>query len=177
MGMQDTLEGMLERTEWVRRAKRAGFEKVVVTDAGDPYGDEGGISLQFTDVGGARPHPQYSWVTKSVTNIEVNLSIMPEGCGMVVVSNLWGFTGDAKKKKAAAYLMDLLTAYAKQQSDRRTYEPDEELWGNTLLATTNTEQRAANTYFRRAGWKQHIVINNPRSGDRMRLWGKHLNKK
>lgn len=168
--MTDYIESMLGEPSWQRRMKRLKY-KVTVDIACSPYEeDEGFLELTFTDLAGPRPHPQYAWVQTGVYTIAVKLSIMPEGCGMVVVSSLWCFT-KSETKKLAAFLVDLLTEYA-----RRHVRPDdsqEEVWGRTLLATTNYSQRVANTYFRRAGWKLLTTTNNPR-GSKMWLWEKKL---
>lgn len=165
------IESMLGETPWVRRAKRL-KRTVTVRHAESPYPDDmGSLELDFKDPAGPTQHPEYPWFRTDITSCNLNLSIMPEGCGMIVVSSLWGFT-KPNTNKFMTFTMDLLVEYA-----RRHVVPDqaghEETWARTLLATTNTQQRRANTYFRRNGWKVLTTTKNPR-GTKMWLWEKKL---
>ena len=169
--MTEYLEKMLAEPAWVRRAKRL-KRKVSVNFAESPYdNDTGSVGLDFIEPGGPRQHPLYPWMQTDRTQCGVNLSIMPEGCGMIVVSNLWRFTKPSHNK-FTAFVMDLIVEYAKRHAVPDRYG-EEETWARSLLATTNTSQRRAATYFRRNGWKVLTTTMNPR-GTKMTLWEKKL---
>ena len=167
--MYDELIDLLGTKPWTDRATQLGYT-ITVERAYSPYEnyDEGEINLKFTP-NPPRPHRVYSWLIDGEVTVYFKLSIMPEGCGMVVVSSLWGFDGnDGASNVAAAFTMDLLTEYAYRSCHNGNG------WGNVLLATTNSKQRRANKYFRHAGWTNHLTTRNPRSGLTMWLWSKKL---
>lgn len=174
--MWEIAKGLLGSEAWQARAKEIN-RKVELAEVECPYEAEsddncGLVKLKFTDPTAIKTS-LYTWDTPGVTHHTISISPMPDGCGVLVVSGLWGF-GDSGYDEAK-FMMDFVVDLGRYMANSRSYQIDDH-WGRMLLATTSNEQKSANRYFKESEWTKVGTTRNPRTGNTMYVWMKHLTK-
>lgn len=162
---------LFESKPWKARIGKLGFG-VKITGAECPYNEETGtLYMEFDDPNSTRVR-RYQWESDpTMFRQHVDISMMPEGCGMLVLSNLWMFDrNNPERDPCGKFIMDFVVDLAKYMSNAPESKVVGARWGRVLLATTSSNQKKMGTYLRTSGWTKIHTTNNPRSGNKMHLW-------
>lgn len=159
----DVISHLLSSPRYRKRATKLNIS-IEASCVQDPYYDfDGGrLSLKITRLDiPFQQNPTYITKQNPYTST-IKLSIMPSGCGVIVLSEFWVF---GAFPRWGALHVDLI-----KDATRLLSRYDVAQWGRMLIATTADHQPRAEAYFRSRRWRRLETTYNPRSCHRMNVW-------